>query len=30
MAKKYLVTLTDDEQAPLVALTKRGKVSARR
>jgi hypothetical protein len=30
MAKKYIVTLTDDERAPLVALTKRGKVSARR
>lgn len=30
MAKKYLVTLTDDERAQLVALTKRGKVSARR
>jgi transposase len=30
MAKKYLVTLTDDERAQLLALTKRGKVSARR
>jgi transposase len=30
MAKKYSVTLTDDERAQLVALTKRGKVSARR
>jgi transposase len=30
MAKKYIVTLTDDERTPLLALTKRGKVSARR
>jgi transposase len=30
MAKKSIVTLTDDERAQLVALTKRGKVSARR
>jgi transposase len=30
MAKKYIVTLTEDERAQLVALTKRGKVSARR
>jgi transposase len=30
MAKKYIVTLTDDEQAHLLALTKRGNVSARR
>jgi putative transposase len=30
MAKKYIVTLTGDERAQLVALTKRGKVSARR
>jgi transposase len=30
MAKTYIVTLTDDERAHLVALTKRGKVSARR
>jgi transposase len=30
MAKKYVVTLTDDERAQLRALTKRGKVSARR
>jgi Homeodomain-like domain len=30
MAQKYRVTLTDDERAPLVALTKRGNVSARR
>jgi transposase len=30
MAKKSLVTLTDDERAQLLALTKRGKVSARR
>lgn len=30
MAKKYIVTLTDDERTQLLALTKRGKVSARR
>jgi transposase len=30
MAKKDIVTLTDDERAQLVALTKRGNVSARR
>jgi putative transposase len=30
MAKKYIGTLTDDERAHLLALTKRGKVSARR
>jgi transposase len=30
MAKKYFVTLTDEECAQLLALTKRGKVSARR
>jgi transposase len=30
MAKKYLVNLADDERAQLLALTKRGKVSARR
>jgi transposase len=30
MAKKYIVTLTDDERAQWLALTKRGKVSARR
>jgi len=30
MAKKYIVTLTDDERAQLLALTKRGKVAARR
>lgn len=30
MAKKYLVTLTDDEREQLLALTKRGKVAARR
>jgi transposase len=30
MAKKYIVTLTDDERAQLLALTKRGTVSARR
>jgi transposase len=30
MAKKYIVNLADDERAPLLALTTRGKVSARR
>ena len=30
MAKKYLVTLTDDEREQVLALTKRGKVAARR
>jgi transposase len=30
MAKKYIVTLTDEDQAQLHALTKRGTVSARR
>lgn len=30
MKKKYIVTLADDERAQLLALTKRGKVSARR
>jgi transposase len=30
MAKKYIVTLRDDERAQLLALTKRGSVSARR
>jgi transposase len=30
MAKKYIVTLMDDERAQLLALTKRGKVAARR
>jgi transposase len=30
MAAKYLVTLTDDERAQLLALTKKGTVSARR
>jgi putative transposase len=30
MAKKYIVTLKDDERAQLLALTKRGKVAARR
>jgi putative transposase len=30
MAKKYIVTLTDEERAHLYALTKRGTVSARR
>jgi transposase len=29
MAPKYLVTLTDDERAQLLALTKKGTVSAR-
>jgi transposase len=29
MAKKYLVTLTDDEREQLLALTTRGKVAAR-
>jgi hypothetical protein len=29
MAKKYLVTLTEDERAHLLALTKKGKVAAR-
>jgi transposase len=30
MAKKYIVTLKDDERAQLLALTKRAKVAARR
>ena len=30
MAKKYLVTLTDDEREQVLAVTKRGKVAARR
>ena len=30
MAKRYLVTLTEEERAHLLALTKRGKVSARK
>jgi transposase len=30
MAKRYLVTLTEDERAYLLALTKKGKVSARK
>jgi len=30
MAKKYLVTLTGEERAILLALTKRGKVAARK
>ncbi len=30
MAQRYVVTLTDEARAPLLALTKRGKVSARR
>jgi transposase len=29
MAKRYMVTLTEDERAHLMALTKRGKVAAR-
>jgi transposase len=29
MAKKYLVTLTDEEREQLLAITKRGKVAAR-
>jgi hypothetical protein len=29
MAKRYLVTLTEDERARLLTLTKKGKVSAR-
>jgi transposase len=29
MAKRYIVTLTEDERAQLLALTKKGKVSAR-
>jgi transposase len=29
MAKRYLVTLTEDERAHLLALTKKGKVAAR-
>jgi hypothetical protein len=29
MAKKYLVTLTDDEREQLLAMTKGGKVAAR-
>jgi transposase len=29
MAKKYLVTLTDDERTQLLALTKKGRISAR-
>jgi transposase len=29
MAKRYIVTLTADERAQLLALTRRGKVSAR-
>jgi len=29
MAKRYLVTLTEDERASLLALTKKGKVAAR-
>jgi hypothetical protein len=29
MAKRYLITLTDDERAHLLALTKKGQVSAR-
>jgi transposase len=30
MAKKYLVTLSDDERKQLVALTKKGRVAARK
>jgi hypothetical protein len=30
MAKRYLVTLSDDERAHLRALTKRGKIAARK
>jgi hypothetical protein len=30
MAKKYIINLAEDERAQLLALTKRGKVSARR
>jgi transposase len=30
MAKRYLVTLTEEERAHLLALTKKGKVSARK
>jgi putative transposase len=30
MAKRYIVTLTEDERAHLMALTKKGKVSARK
>lgn len=30
MAKTYIVTLTEDERARLLAFTKRGKASARR
>jgi transposase len=30
MAKKYLVTLTEDERAEVLALTKKGTVSARK
>jgi FixJ family two-component response regulator len=29
MAKKYVVTLTDDERAQLLALARKGRVSAR-
>jgi hypothetical protein len=29
MAKRYIVTLTEDERVHLLALTKKGKVSAR-
>jgi hypothetical protein len=29
MAKRYVVTLTEDERAHLMALTKKGKVAAR-
>jgi transposase len=30
MAKRYVVTLTEDERAQLIALTKKGKVAARK
>jgi transposase len=30
MAKRYLVTLTEDERASLLALTKKGKIAARK
>jgi transposase len=30
MAKRYLITLTEDERAHLLALTKKGKVAARK
>jgi hypothetical protein len=30
MAKRYLVTRTEEERGPLLALTRKGKVSARK